>query len=249
MSGQLHASSTDAVLTLTIDAESKANAMTHAMTRDLASHLERAENDDDIAVVVITGTGRHAFCSGHDITELVADPTSAYDPKINAIFQTPRHLSKPTIAAVNGAAFAGGLNLVLACDLRIASTGATFAATGARLALLPLAGQLSVLPSLAGPGIALDMLLRGRPISARRAYEIGLVSEIVEPDDLEHVAAEAAEFIASTPSALNNAIKRAVWSTVEVAGQRAREVETGEAARFGEAPEATRRLGSFLNRK
>lgn len=246
MSGELRASLADGVLTLVIANEAKRNAMSNEMTRHLAEQLKRADRDEAVKVVLITGAGDRAFCSGHDIDELVGSPTAAFDPDINATFQAPRFIATPTIAAVNGSAYAGGLNLALSCDIRIASFEASFAATGTRLGLLPIAGQLSVLPVLVGAGPALDMLLRARPVDAVRAHELGLVSEVVPPADLAEVALEAARYVASSPPALNAAIKRAVWSTVEAAGRQAREVEEREAESFGRSAEAQRRLGEFL---
>lgn len=249
MTGQLRCSIADRIMTIVIDNEAKRNAMSRRMTDDLGSLLEQADTDDSVAVVVVTGAGRRAFCSGHDIAELIDNPEAAYDAAINEAFRAPRQIRKPTIGAINGAAFAGGLNLALACDVRIGSTTASFAATGARLAMLPIAGQLSVLPTLVGAGPALDLLLRARVMDAARAHEVGLLSQVVEPDELMEVVAEAAAFMASTPIDLNAAIKRAVWTTVDAAGTQARTIEVGESEAFGRSPEAAKRLQAFLSRK
>lgn len=248
MSGEVHSVLDNGVLSLVIANEARANAMTQQMTQTLSRELDRAEQDDEVRVVLISGAGDRAFCSGHDISELLDNPTSAYDPTINDVFQRPRLLPKPTIAAVNGAAYAGGLNLALACDIRIASTSASFAATGTRLALLPIGGQLSILPTLIGVGPALDMLLRARPVNAERAFGVGLVSEVVDPAYLQEVAVEAAISIAATPPALNAAIKRASWSTLDAAGGLARHVEASDAESFGRSPEALNRLHAFLSK-
>ncbi|QQQ64394.1 enoyl-CoA hydratase/isomerase family protein [Paenarthrobacter ureafaciens] len=246
MSGELRSVLANGVLSLVIDNEARANAMSQQMTKALGRELDRADQDDEVRVVLITGAGDRVFCSGHDITELLENPTAAFDAAANEVFQRPRLLRKPTIAAINGAAYAGGLNLALACDIRIGSAAASFAATGARLALLPIGGQLSVLPTLIGVGPAMDMLLRSRPVNADRAFALGLLSQVVDPAQLHAVAAEAATFLASTPVDLNSAIKRAVWSSLEDAGRPARQVEIFESETFGRGSEAQRRLSAFL---
>lgn len=248
MSGEVRSTMENGVLSLVIANEARANAMTQQMTQTLSRELDRAEQDDEVRVVLISGVGDRAFCSGHDISELLDNPTAAFDPTINEVFQRPRLLNKPTIAAINGAAYAGGLNLALACDIRIASSAASFAATGTRLALLPIGGQLSVLPALIGVGPAMDMLLRARAINADRAFVIGLVSEVVEPGQLQKVAADAAISIASTPPTLNAAIKRAAWSTLDAAGGHARQIEISDAESFGRSHEARSRLHAFLSK-
>lgn len=246
MSGELRSLLVEGVLSLVISNEARANALSRQMTEALGRELDRAEQDDEVRVIVITGAGDRAFCSGHDITELLDNPTASYDAAVNEVFQRPRLLGKPTIAAINGAAYAGGLNLALACDMRIASSTASFAATGARLALLPIGGQLSVLPALIGAGPAMDMLLRSRPIDAERALAVGLVSQVVDAAQLNTVAMDTAAFLASTPPELNTAIKRAVWSSLDEAGRLARRVEEADAESFGRSPEAQHRLNGFL---
>lgn len=248
MSGEVRSVLADGVLSLVIENEARANAMSQQMTTALDRELDRADQDDEVRVVLIRGAGDRVFCSGHDIAELLDNPAAAFDAAANEVFQRPRLLRKPTIAAVNGAAYAGGLNLALACDIRIGSSAASFAATGTRLALLPIGGQLSVLPTLIGVGLAMDMLLRSRPVNADRAFAIGLLSQVVEPAHLVAVATEAATFLASTPTDLNSAIKRAVWSSLDEAGRPARQVEICDSESFGRGREAQRRLSRFLTK-
>ncbi|BCW83987.1 enoyl-CoA hydratase [Arthrobacter sp. NicSoilE8] len=248
MTGELLSDLREGVLSLVISNETKSNAMSQQMAEALRTEFVRAEDDDEIRVVIIRGAGHHAFCSGHDITEPVDNPSAAFDPALNEVFQRPRLLRKPTIAAVNGAAYGGGMNLALACDIRIASSTASFAAMGTRLALLPVAGQLSILPSLVGIGPAMDMLLRSRPVDAHRALAIGLATQVVDPEELDAIALKAANFLASTPPDLNEAIKRAVWSSVNEAGRSAKQVEETEAPAFGLGAEAQHRLRSFLTK-
>lgn len=250
MQGTIEADLRARTLILTISNESKRNALSRAMTENLQRQLSRADGDDAVAAVVIVGSGDKAFCSGHDLAELIERPDAAFDPVINEPFLLPRKISKPVIAAVGGAAFAGGLNLAMACDIRLASRNATFSATGARLGLLPIGGQLSTLPQLVGAGPALDMLLRSRPVDAERALQIGLVSELAHDGEaLLRLALEVADTVAGTPPALNREIKRAVWTTIEDAGEAARRVEIERGEVFGHSPEARARMKKFFGPK
>lgn len=249
MQGTIETSLHDKTLVLTISNEPKRNALTRVMTDSLASELHRADSDDAVAAVVIAGSGEKAFCSGHDLTELVDRPDAAFDAAINEPFLLPRKISKPVIAAVSGAAFAGGLNLAVACDIRLAAQNAKFSATGTRLGLLPIGGQLSVLPQLIGAGPAMDMLLRSRPLDAWRAFEVGLVSEIAEDRAaLLKLALDVAASLADAPSALNAEIKNAVWSSVLQVGEYARKVEVERGEVFGNSVDARVRMDAFLNR-
>src|SRR5665213_2314446 len=147
-----------AVQILTLNNPTKRNAVTANMSATLLRLLEAAEADPVVRCVIITGAGNDAFSSGHDLTEQDWQFPPKGDADSNAAFVRPMSMSKPSIAAVNGAAYAAGFVLALNCDLRVASENASFCASGARMGLLPVSGQISRLPMLLPYSKALELL-------------------------------------------------------------------------------------------
>jgi len=158
----------------------------NALSRDVNNRLQELtselEHDDVVRAVVITGTGEHAFCAGADLKERRGVSAAETGPYLNAIAGAINgwgELRKPTIAAMNGSAYGGGLELALACDFRILVEGAEVGLTEVRLGIMPGAGGTQRLPRLIGEARAKEMILLGRRISAARALEIGLVNHVV----------------------------------------------------------------------
>lgn len=176
------------VARVTLDRPAVRNAMDLAMHEELALVWDDFEHDDDLWIAVLTGAGDRAFCAGQDLKELAARVeagnagTSTFGsrdkpgwPRLTERFG----LAKPVIARVNGHAYGGGFELALACDIVIAADHANFALPEARLGLIPGAGGVFRLTRQAPYRIALGHLLTGRPLPAARAYELGLVNEVV----------------------------------------------------------------------
>jgi enoyl-CoA hydratase len=186
------------VMVLTIANERKRNAIDHAMEGRLLGLLKEADKEDDVRVVVITGAGSVAFCSGHDLNELEKSTTDDPDP-----CGYPSDMRKPVIAAVNGHCHAAGLLLALSCDLRVASENAVFGQPGAKLGMLPVGRQIANLPRAMAPAFALEMMMTADPMPARRAYEIGFLNRLVpqnrSKDEALSIAARIAE---NSPSAV-----------------------------------------------
>jgi enoyl-CoA hydratase/carnithine racemase len=166
-------------------------AVRNALSRDVNTRLgelaQELQSDDEIHAVVITGAGELAFCAGADLKERRGVPASEAGPYINAISGAINgwgELRKPTIAAMNGAAYGGGLELALACDFRILVEGAELGLTEVRLGIMPGAGGTQRLPRLVGEARAKELILLGRRISAARALEIGLVTQVVPRAEL-----------------------------------------------------------------
>jgi enoyl-CoA hydratase/carnithine racemase len=188
-----------AVALVTIARPEAANAIDAATHEELTGTWPGLERDDSVRVIVLTGGGAKAFCTGADIVNFLP-----YLGDLIAQGQDPEHfcgltmtpLRKPIIAAINGAALGGGLELALACDLRIASDNATFGLPEPRIGLIAGAGGVTRLARAVPEAIAMDMLLTGRIIDARRAYEIGLVSEIAPAGKLLERVLDAARLIA-----------------------------------------------------
>lgn len=174
------------VATITLNRPDKRNAMNTALLDGLRGCFADLDERRDVRVVVVRGSGR-AFCSGMDLDELSRKQSHEADPEtgVTAVLQRVEQSRHPTIAMVQGAAFAGGCELALHCDLRIVADVARFAMPLARLGLVvpfPL-GQKIV--EVVGPAYAREILLVGRPIDARRAYEMGMVHQVVPAADLE----------------------------------------------------------------
>lgn len=184
------------VAVLTLDRPDKLNALTSEMTARLAGHVGAVNENPDVRAVVLTGTGR-AFCAGSDISELDSYATPWEFGLRQDYGDLLRTLRKPVIAAVNGHALGGGLELALACDIRIAAETATFAAPEIKLGWIGGSGQSALLAHSVGPSNAALMLLTGDPVDAATALRWGLVSEVVNADTLLDRAGELAAVIAS----------------------------------------------------
>src|SRR5215203_3733028 len=189
----------DRVATITLNRPQKLNAVTPDMADAIVAHVARCNRDDDVRCVIITGAGERAFCAGSDIGEL-----DRYDTPWNFrnrpdYCDAIRRLLKPTIAAVNGYAFGGGLETAMSCDIRIASDNAQFAAPEIKLGWIGGGGMVTFLAHSIGPSNAAVMLMTGDPIDAETALRWGLVSELVEPERLLERAVELGRTIASRP--------------------------------------------------
>jgi enoyl-CoA hydratase/carnithine racemase len=166
----------------TIDRPEAMNALSGAVLEGLERAVADATADAAVRVLVVTGAGDKAFSAGADLKErrgMTEAQTRARIDLINRAFNALARLPKPTIAAVNGVAFGGGLELALACDLRVAAEGAKLGLTEVRLGIMPGAGGTQRLTRAIGPARARELILLGRRIDARRALEIGLVHEVV----------------------------------------------------------------------
>src|SRR3954449_1045165 len=175
-----------AVVVVTIDRQHRRNAIDGRTAQALADALERFEADDAARVMVLTGAGE-AFCAGADLTDIVSLAPRANGPDGPLGF-TRRTATKPTIAAVDGWAVAGGLELALWCDLRIASDRARFGCLERRWGVPLIDGGTWRLPRIVGMGRALDLILTGRVVEADEALAMGLVTAIAD-DPLAHAIA------------------------------------------------------------
>ncbi len=186
-----------AVATITLNRPAKLNAATPEMSKAIVAATEECNKSDRIRCVIVTGAGPKAFCAGSDIAEL-DNYATPWDFRNRADYCDAIHrLLKPSIAAVNGYALGGGLETALSCDIRIASANATFAAPEIRLGWIGGGGMAAFLAHSIGASNAALMLMTGDAIDATRALGWGLVSEVVEPDQLMDRAHTIAETIAS----------------------------------------------------
>jgi enoyl-CoA hydratase len=188
---------------LTFNRPEKLNALSTPLLRELEIALDVARDDPAVLVVILTGAGDRAFVAGADIEEYsqqTPDDFAAYQRFSRELFSSIDGFPKPVIAAVHGYALGGGFEIVLCCDVVVASTAARFGLPEGRIGLSPGGGGTQRLTRAVGPFVAADVLLAGRRLTATEAYRIGLVSEVVEPDRLRDAAlAKAAEIAAMAP--------------------------------------------------
>ena len=167
----------EAAAVLTIDRPERRNAVDAATAAALREGLERFEADEDARALVLTGAGGEAFCAGADLKAIDLDVDHPAGP-MGFTRLTP---SKPTIAAIDGWCLAGGLELALWCDLRIATPSSVFGCFERRWGVPLIDGGTQRLPRVVGQGRALELILTGRPVDAEEAQRIGLVNEVVAP--------------------------------------------------------------------
>ena len=209
----------DHVATVTLNRPDVHNAMNEAMRRDLTRCFDAIAVDEDVKVVVVTGAGERAFSAGADIREFVEPlvPVRFREQRRRLDFrQAMDRCWQPIIAAVNGFALGGGLEVALACDIRIAAAGATLGLTEVNLAIIPGGGGTQRLPRLIGRGKALELILTGARIPADEALRIGLVERVVPGGEALKAATELARSMAAkAPVALRYA-KEAVVKGLEL---------------------------------
>lgn len=193
---------------ITLDRPEALNAIDPESQAALVAAWERVRDEDDLRVAVLTGAGTKAFCAGVDLKRIgefyqsvPADRRVEVWNRIPGIGGITRNLEvgKPVIAAVNGICLGGGLELALACDIRLASANATFGLPEVRWAIIPGQGGTQRLPRTVPPAVALEMLLTAQPITAPRAEAIGLVNHVYPLAQLREEARSLAEIIAAHP--------------------------------------------------
>ena len=191
---------------ITIKRRKKLNALNRETLAELQHALAILEEDDNVRLLVIRGSGDIAFVAGADIQELAelsAEEGAALAHKGNQqVFDYIEHYSKPVIAAVNGYALGGGLELAMACHLRVFADTAKVGMPETSLGLIPGYGGTQRLPQLVGRGRAMELLLTGDMIDAQRAHEIGLANAVCSPNELETKVRElAAAILKNAPEA------------------------------------------------
>jgi E-phenylitaconyl-CoA hydratase len=223
-----------AVATITLNRPDRRNAIDQAMRDGLAAALDALDADEAVRIVVLTGAGP-AFCAGVDLAEGTPAGATARPPVAAPLWA----FRKPVLAAINGPAIGGGLELALACDIRIAATSAQLGLTEVRIGSLPGSGGTQLLPRLVGAGNAARMVLTGERIDAAEALRIGLVSAVVADEALAGAATAMADTIAENaplslvaakqalraaldlPFAEGQALERSLWAELAATEDRA----------------------------
>ena len=189
---------------ITINRADKHNAISLATLDDLHAAVDAAAQDDSVRVLAITGAGGRAFASGSDLSEVLnRDFKKALEPIVQGLADKLERTPKPTIAAIDGICMGGGLEVALGCDLRVATPKSRFATPEGKLGIIPGGGATARLPRIVGRGWGMEMMLMGEPINAERALQIGLVTRLVEREELlpevRRMAAHLAQFAPFVP--------------------------------------------------
>lgn len=206
----------DRVAVITLNRPERMNTLGGTMKPDLArAFFELARQDDQVRAVLITGSGDKAFCAGADIKERATEVVSGAEHFVRQkathdLLRNIEEFEKPVIAAINGVALGGGLEIAMCCDIRIAASHARFGLPEIKLGVIPAAGGTQRLPRLIGEARAKEMLLLADLIDAQTAERYGLVSRVVAPDELMTTAMEWAQRIARHPPLAVLFAKRAI---------------------------------------
>ncbi|MFF5260041.1 enoyl-CoA hydratase/isomerase family protein [Actinomadura viridis] len=245
------------VSVVTLNRPEVRNALSRRMLRDLLGVLAEAEGYENTGAIVLTGAGP-GFCSGDDLSEAAGTDAEAFDESVGLLQRLTRtllELRKPVIAAINGAAMGGGLELTLACDLRLAAQRAVFACPEVAWGLVVTNGASVLLPAVVGRGRARDMVLTGRTFDAAWALTSGLVGEVLPDDRLLDRAMAVAEGMASRSQAvrltrrlLDDADREAVVSALAREAAAVGRARRGPAGEKGLRDFAARRSGEGTGR-
>jgi E-phenylitaconyl-CoA hydratase len=210
----------DHIATMVLNRPEAMNSADLAMRKEVYAAWERMRTDPDIHVVVITGAGDKAFCTGSDLKNTMPPKESFaelyFGDNSPGTMMHGFGTDRPVICAVNGFALGGGMELALACDICIAVEGAKFGLTEARIGSVPGSGGMQRLPRTAGKSDAMRLLLTGDMVDAREAMRMGFVSEVVPREELMPATYRIAKRIAANGPLAVRAIKRAVLQGMEM---------------------------------
>jgi enoyl-CoA hydratase/carnithine racemase len=232
------------VLVIRLDRDAKRNAMDHAMTLGLDAAMNRLEDDSELWAGVLTGNGR-AFCAGSDL----ADPDRNHTERGGPYGLIRRKRRKPLIAAVNGLAFGGGFEMVLACDLVVAARSARFALPEVKRGLLALYGGVFRAARALPLNLAREMVLTGEPIDAERAHAHGLVNRLCDDGEALTVALGLAQDIcANSPVAVRESL-RVLERSIDAADALAWELSAVAAATVRASDDSREGIDAFLQKR
>lgn len=245
----------DGITTITLCRPDRLNAFVGHMRRDLAEALEDAGSDRNVRVVIVTGAGR-AFCAGGDIgfmAELMQRRDSEEFSRIlgagRRVILAIRQMTKPVIASINGPASGAGCNLALACDLRIASNTATFSQSFVKVGLHPDWGGTYFLPRLVTPNKACELFFLGESIDAEEALRLGIVNQVVAPEDLESATLQLAERLRAAPPIALAAAKHAVYMSQAAELEEMLRYETEAQLRCFDSDDGHEGVHAFLEKR
>src|SRR3989339_574918 len=220
MSQELIETTDEGVVTLAINRPEDKNMLSDNLLEELLKKVYALDNDNAVRVVVLTGTGNEFFCGGifnpKMMSQLTHHQIRTRRQRANELFDRLESLTHPVIDAINGRAQAGGFEMVMACDMRVAAAHATFALPETSWGMFPGAGGPLRLPFLVGMGMAMDIIMTGRDVSAEEARRIGLVERAAGPNEFASAVQGLSRAIARTGLLGNRAVKKLVRATLRM---------------------------------
>ena len=246
----------DGIATLTLNRPDRLNALGDTLREDLQDAVTRASEDADVRVIVVTGAGK-GFCAGGDVKAMNERREKGADrplmekvaPGRDRTVLALRDAPKPVIAAVNGAAAGAGMNLALACDIRLASTAAKFAQAFVRRGLHPDWGGTYFLPRVVGLAKAAELIWTGEVIDAQEALRLGIVSAVHSPEELMAATYGLAGRIAAGPPIAIRLAKRSLYHNIECDLRQALEFETFAQNICFETEDAREGIRAFVEKR
>ena len=246
----LNAVAEDGVMRLTLNRPEKRNALSRDLLARLEDLLGRIAEDTTVRVVVLGASGP-IFCAGHDLSELVGRSESAYREMFatcTRVMQQLRRLPQPVIARVHGLATAAGCQLAATCDLVVASENASFAAPGVKIGLFCTTPMVPLVRAMA-PKVAMEMLLTGQPISAQRAWQVGLVNQVVPASRLDVCVREYVDAILSSSPEIIRLGKAAFYEHLSLDETTAYKSVTEIMTKNVMHPDAQEGISAFLEKR
>jgi enoyl-CoA hydratase/carnithine racemase len=239
---------TGSILRVQFNRPTKRNAMTSAMYLALAGIFNEAANDDNTRVVLWHGAG-DSFCAGNDIEDFLKNPPGPGESPQAGLMKALLNFDKPLVVAVHGAAIGGGTTMLLHCDFVYAGESAKFQMPFINLAVVPEFGSSSIVPARIGHLRAAELILLGSPFDARRAAELGLVSQVVPDQELLAVATAAAKKLAAKPAGALQAGKRLMKQPFREQIKAAMKAENEEFSAQVRSEDAKEAFTAFLEKR
>jgi enoyl-CoA hydratase len=249
--GRIGVERVGAVARVTIGNVERRNTLTETMRTELADAMAALDADAAVRAIVLTGEGDRAFAAGGDVAEL-GRRTLEEQRRVmenGSVFAAVARVRAPIVAAINGVCLGGGLELALACDVRVAGTGARFGQPEVALGLIPGGGGTQMLPRIVGMGHALHLILTGQVVDAAEAHRIGLVHEVVEPAAVVARAHEIADRIAARGPLAVRAAKEATRRALELPLDEGRALERALFERCFASDDRKEGVAAFLERR
>ncbi len=241
-----------AIAIITINRPNALNALNETVLNELSQAIDDIRDDDSIKAVIITGAGEKAFVAGADITEIKDwDEKIGYlrSKKGQSIFNKIEELPKPVIAGINGFALGGGMELAMACDIRVANTNARLGQPEVKIGLIPGYGGTQRLARLVGEGMAKYLILTGEMISAQEAHRIGLVEHIVLPEELLSFCKKLANNLALLPPVAISYAKYVIHKGLDYPLEESLEIEAKHFGKICETEDKKEGINAFLEKR